>query len=611
MIDKLDRKDCCGCSTCHDACPVGAITMERDNEWFRYPVINHDACIGCNLCEKVCPALNADKPKRAEYEKPACYAAAHKNLEIRFRSTSGGIFSALAMQMYREGGYVGGAVETPEGVKHLISNKPEDLNALRRSKYTQSDARGFYAEVQRLLKEGQKVLAVGTPCMIAGMRRFLKKDYDNLVLVDFVCNSLMSPRLVELVKDYEGRQAGSPVVHYHAKDKEISWDKLVTRFDFKNGESVYRIGRGAGENNLRLKLYHTHVGSRPACDSCRYRNFPRFADITIADYWGVEKYHPNLNDDTGTSLVTLNSAAGTAFFGKIKSRLICEESRFEWATEGNGAFYPTKTICPVDRTTFFADLDAGMKIEEVLQKHLPKKPVPKIGRLRRLKRRLGYIRRTLLPEVRRHIGYSPTQLWRFIKLNFLSRNIKTDWRKNALLYPRRYAVLQIAPTAQITLHGPMVVGKPRLDESRLETRLLLEKGAKLTVNSRFIIGYGSDVEIFRDAQLEVGSVVTNIAFTLICAQSIRFTGQTWIGREVSVRDTNAHLIAMDGYKLKAPVTVRNHTWLCSGSSINPGTQLGAGCVVAGLASVNGKIPAHSLVAGSPAKVVANDILWKH
>lgn len=610
MIDKLDRKDCCGCSTCHDACPAGAISMERDNEWFRYPVINHEACIHCHLCEKVCPALNADKPKRAEYEKPVCYAAAHKNLEIRFRSTSGGIFSALAMQMYREGGYVGGAVETPEGVKHIISNKPEDLNALRRSKYTQSDARGFYAEVLRLLKAGEKVLAVGTPCMIAGMRRFLKKDYDNLVLVDFVCNSLMSPRLVELVKDYEGRQVGSPVVHYHAKDKEISWDKLVTRFDFKNGESVYRIGRGAGENNLRLRLYHSHVGSRPACDNCRYRNFPRFADITIADYWGVEKYHPNLNDDTGTSLVTLNSAAGTAYFGKIKSRLICEESRFEWATEGNGAFYPTSTTCPVDRKAFFADLDAGMKIEDALQKHLPTRHA-KVGFLRRSVRFLRFCRRTLLRDIRTHIGYSPLQLWRFLKLNFLSRNIHTDWKRNALLYPRRYAVLQIDPTAEIELHGPLVVGKPRLEKSRVETRLLLEREAKLTVNEQFIIGYGSDVELFANANMEVGGVVVNSFLTLICAQSIRFTGQTWIGREVSIRDTNAHLIAMDGYKVKAPVTIMNHTWICSRSNINPGTQLSAGCVVAGMAAVSGKIPAHSLVAGSPAKVVASDILWKH
>lgn len=610
MIDQLDRKDCCGCSTCHDACPAGAITMERDNEWFRYPVINHDACIGCNLCEKVCPALNADNPRRAEYEKPACFAAAHKNLEIRFRSTSGGIFSALAMQMYREGGYVGGAVETADGVKHIISNNPEDLNALRRSKYTQSDARGFYAEVQRLLKAGEKVLAVGTPCMIAGMRRFLKKDYENLVLVDFVCNSLMSPRLVELVKDYEGRQAGSPVVHYHAKDKEISWDQLVTRFDFKNGESVYRIGRGAGENNLRLRLYHTHVGSRPACDTCRYRNFPRFADITIADYWGVEKHHPSLHDDTGTSLVTLNSAAGTAYFEKIKSRLICEESRFEWATEKNPAFYPTSTVCPVDRKTFFADLDSGLKIEEVLEKHFPRVAAHD-SFLRRAKKMLKLLLRVIAPEVRRCVGYSPMRLWRFFKLNFFSRNIRTNWRKNALLYPRRYAVLQIAPTAVIELHGPMIVGKPKLESSRVETRLLLEKGAKLTVKDRFIIGYGSDVELFSGAQMEIGSVTVNSFLTLICAQQIRFTGQTWIGREVSIRDTNAHLIAMDGYKIKAPVTIMNHTWICSRSNINPGTQLSAGCVVAGMAAVSGKIPAHSLVAGSPAKVVAKDILWKH
>lgn len=612
MIDKLDRADCCGCSTCHDVCPAGAITMERDREWFRYPVINPETCIHCNLCEKVCPALNAEHSIRAPFAEPACFAANHQSTEIRFRSTSGGVFSALAMQMYREGGYVGGAVETPDGVKHIISNRPEDLNALRRSKYTQSDARGFYAEVLRLLKAGEKVLAVGTPCMIAGMRRFLKKDYPNLVLVDFVCNSLMSPRLVELVKDYEGRQAGSPVVHYHAKDKEISWDQLVTRFDFKNGESVYRIGRGAGEDNLRLRLYHTHVGSRPACDNCRYRGFPRFADITLGDYWGGEKHHPALHDDMGTSLVLTNSPTGAKFFEKVKKRMLCEDSTLEWATASNGAFFKTSTTCPVDRSAFFSDLDAGMPIEEVLHKHMPaKQAAPRPALLRRLRSRLGYIRRVLIPQVRQHVGYSPRQLWRFTKLNFLSGNIHTDWRKNALLYPYRDTVLEISPDAAIYLHGPLVVGKPRLKKSRVETRLLLEKGACMTVANRFTIGYGSDVELFQDARLNVGDVVVNSFLTLICAQEITFTGQTWIGREVSIRDTNAHLVAMEGYKVKAPVTIRNHTWLCSRCNINPGTQLGAGCVVAGLSNVSGKVPAHSLVTGNPAKVAVKDVLWKH
>lgn len=585
--------------------------MERDREWFRYPRINADACIHCNLCEKVCPALNARNPIRAAYPEPSCYAASHKSTEIRFRSTSGGVFSALAMQMYREGGYVGGAVESPDGVKHIISNNPEDLNALRRSKYTQSDARGFYTEVRRLLKAGEKVLAVGTPCMIAGMRRFLKRDYENLVLVDFVCNSLMSPRMVELVKDYEGRQAGSPVVHYHAKDKEVSWGKLVTRFDFKNGESVYRIGRGKGENNLRLRLYHTHVGSRPSCDSCLYRGFPRFADITLADYWGGEKYHPALDDDMGTSLVLTNSPAGERLFAKVKDRMVCEDSKFEWATEGNPAFFKTSTTCPVDRDAFFADLDAGMLIEDVLRKHVPTRSASAPGMLKRLRSAAGCLCRVVLPELRRHVGLSPLQLWRFVRLNFLSRNIRTDWRSNALLYPYRDAVLEIDPTARICLKGPMVVGKPRLRKSRVETRLLLERGACLTVDGLFTVGYGSDVELFAGARLNVNQVVVNSFLTLICADEITFTGQTWIGREVSIRDTNAHLVALDGYKVVAPVVIRNHTWLCSRCNINPGAQLGAGCVVAGLSNVSGKVPAHSLVSGSPAKVAVKDVLWKH
>ena len=612
MIDKLKHEECCGCSVCHDVCPVGAIEMKRDNEWFLYPSIDPDICIKCDLCEKNCPALHHDTVSRSERDNPPTYAANHKSYEVRFGSTSGGVFSALATQILREGGYVGGAVATPEGVKHILSNDPEDLPKLRRSKYTPSDAQGFYKRVKELLKAGEKVLAVGTPCMIAGLRLFLRKDYDNLVTADFVCNNLLSPRLFNLALDYEARMEGSPVIYTHTKDKEISWDGLTTRYDFKNGRTIYRNGRGGKNDNIFNQLYHSHIGGRPSCEACLFKGFPRYADISMGDYWGLEKYHPALNDDMGTSLVMLNSAKGEALFENVKGKFHCERSKKEWAVEGNPAFLVSPPRSEIDREAFFRDLDEGLLIEQVLAKYslqVPSAQAKKEGLFRRFKRGIRCIKRTILPMFKKYCGYGQT--WRFIKLNFLTKRVRSNWRTNALIYPSKYSLVEIQKGATLALSAPLIVGAVKQKGCKVETRLLLERNSTMTVSGNFVLGYGSDVEVFPNATLEVETGGANCFLTLICAEKITLKGTVMIGRNVSIRDTNAHVIALEGYKVTAPVLIEDHSWLCSGCNINPGVHVGIGSIVGGMANVSCRVPAHSLVLGNPAKVVMKDIMWKY
>lgn len=612
MIDKLPADKCCGCSVCHDVCPKNAINMVEDGEGFKHPHIDSALCIHCDLCEKVCPVLNAATAPRAEWETPECYAANHKSYEVRFRSTSGGVFSALATQMYREGGYVGGAVaDSLTSAKQIISNNPEDLEKLRRSKYMQSDAQGYYAEIKQLLKAGEKVLAVGTPCMIAGLNQFLKKDYPNLVTVDFVCNNVTSPKLQRYIVDYEERMAGSKMVYRHAKDKEISWHGLTARYDFRNGKTLYKKGRNGGDS-LSTRLYHAHLAGRPSCASCPFKGFPRYADISLGDYWGAEKHHPALCDDMGTSLVMVNSAKGHELFEKVKKQFILENSEKEWVVAGNPAILRPNTNADIDRKAFFAALDAGEKIEELAEKLARHTPAPtKKSKLGKLKAALQHVRHRILPILKQYTHYRPSLLWQFFRLNFCNKAVHTNWRKCGFIFPTTHCLIEIDKTANVILDGPLRIGRKRQFRSSVETRLLVEKGATLHVKGNFGVGYGSDVEVFRNAALEVESGGANCNLTLICANHIELRGAVMIGRDVSIRDTNAHVIAIDGYKVTAPIIIENHTWLCSGCNINPGSKVGVGSIVGGYANLTGRIPAHCLAVGNPAKVVMKDIMWKY
>jgi coenzyme F420-reducing hydrogenase beta subunit len=183
MINIQNKVDCCGCNACGDVCAHHAITFKTDIEGFWYPEVDTGKCTDCGLCEKVCPIINIKDLKKNDLPQSICYAAEHKNLEVVFDSTSGGLFSALADIMYKGGGYVGGAVFNDDfSVRQYISNDKADLPRLRSSKYLQSRLDGFYVQVRDLLKKGEKVLVCGSPCQMAALRAFLRKDYENLII---------------------------------------------------------------------------------------------------------------------------------------------------------------------------------------------------------------------------------------------------------------------------------------------------------------------------------------------------------------------------------------------------------------------------------------------
>lgn len=606
MIDIKEKRNCCGCNACYDVCPKDAITLSTDIEGFWYPRVDIDKCINCGLCERTCPQLHIETLKKNDFEYPVCFAAIHKNIEVRFGSTTGGLFSALAEQMYREGGYVGGAIYNKDfSVSHFISNNPSDLTLLRQSKYSQSQTCGIYKEVKRLLVAGEKVLICGTPCQMAALRRFLNKDYENLIIVDFICKSITSPKFYAKYLDYWERKVGSQLVSFKFKDKELGWRSLVKRFDFKNGKTMYSR---AQDNDLYSMAYHGNIVSRPSCYSCQFKGFPRMSDITIADFWGVEKYAylKDIDDNAGTSAVMCNSSKGLTFYKQLKN-ITSLETTIEKILPGNPALLHEQKMPMMNRDAFFRDLDRKA-IEEVVPHYFSFHEKERRFKTQFKKKVKSIIKPFILAL--RYSQYNPWVFSRFLYFNFFCRHVKTDWTNNGFIYITPYSVIEFHIGSKLELHGPFMLGVKRFRKSKEETRLLLEKNAHMLVAERFCLGYGSNIEVFANAYLGIDNCGTNYNTTIICGKKIELKGRVSLGRDVSIRDTNAHIIAIEGYKVLRPVIIENHTWLCSGAVICPGVKIKEGAVVGACSYVIQNVPAHTLVSGHPAKVVMKDIAWK-
>lgn len=599
-IIEQNRSQCCGCNACGDVCNKQAIRFETDKEGFWYPVVNKDLCTDCHLCEKVCPVLHVDEMRHNDFAEPKCYAANHKNLEVRFDSTSGGAFSALAEEVYKKGGYVGGAVYNEDwSASHFISDNKEDLKLLRSSKYLQSNAEGFYKQVKECCETGKPVLVCGTPCQMVALRRYLRKDYENLLILDFICHSIASPKAHRKYFDYLEEKFGSKVIYFKAKNKELGWRSLTKHSRFANGKSFY----GVVGKDYYSRAYHSDMINRPSCYECKFKGYPRMADITLADFWGGEKCNTGLDDNIGTSAVIVNSAKGEQWFASATKRLLKKEISIHDIEPGNSALLHPAKAPSYDREAFFQDMDS-MRFDALGDKYFPIRQ-----RSHQTLRTLRSIWRTFkaMTQLR------PVASWQFFKLNFFTKSIHTNWRQDALIYPSPYCVFEISKDANIEVLGPVRFGLKRVKKSKVESRLLVESGAHVKFEGPFRFGYGADVEVFKNAELVCGSESGgNTNLTLICGDKIHIGSHTFYGRNVSLRDTNGgHIIAQQGFKNTNPVIVGDFCWLCSDCQIMPGVKIGDGTIVGSNSVVISPLPARVLVTGSPAKVIDTDISWKH
>ena len=301
MIKIVDKKDCCGCSACALRCPKQCIEMRSDSEGFVYPVIDTTQCTNCGLCDRVCPVIN----QQPEQQPIATYAATNDNQAIREESSSGGVFTLLAEATINNGGAVFGATFNEQWeVEHVCVNNREDIKRLRGSKYVQSKIGNSYTMAEKLLKEGKEVLFSGTPCQIAGLKRFLRKEYSNLKCIDIVCHGAPSPLVWKKYLNEICQKNNIPqITDIQFRNKAEGWKRynfVIKYTDKKGNECEFRERLG---NNIFMKCFLRDLCLRPSCYRCPARSGKSGSDITLADLWGAQYICPELDDDRGLSLV--------------------------------------------------------------------------------------------------------------------------------------------------------------------------------------------------------------------------------------------------------------------------------------------------------------------
>lgn len=332
-FDTNDIYGCYGCGACKDVCPVSAITMVEDKEGFKYPVIDEEKCIHCNLCRKVC-IYGKYMEKEKEVESfPKVYAAMHKKDETLEQSTSGGMFTPMYKNILARGGKVVGVKYTDDmEVIYDIAENEEECAAFRGSKYVAADSRDVKPRVKKLLDEGTPVLFSGNPCQIAGLKNYLRKDYDTLYTVEIICHGTPSPKVFSLYIEYLENLYKSKVVDFEFRNKLRGWSTPYVCVKFESGEVLLEQ---ANKNNFNRAFLSNNI-QRPSCYTCEFADLKLgVGDITIGDYWGIENHHPEMFDQKGVSVIKINNEQGMKFFEEFKDQFNLIESTYEKAYAAN------------------------------------------------------------------------------------------------------------------------------------------------------------------------------------------------------------------------------------------------------------------------------------
>lgn len=365
MIRIRNKTECCGCGACVQICPVRCISMREDAEGFAYPHADADACTGCGLCEKVCPVAMR-LPERAPLR---VLAARNTDDRVRRESSSGGIFLPLARKVIRMGGVVFGARFGDDGdVFHDFTADEDGLYAFTGSKYVQSMIGESYVRARDFLRKGRPVLFTGTQCQIKGLRLFLMKDWDNLYTADILCHGVPSPAVwrayLNAVVCPPSSAVAGPAdgpLEISFRDKSRGWKnyRVVIR---SQGREVLNE---AHSDNLYMRMYLADLMLRPSCHDCRAKDGRSGSDLTIADFWGIDRLMPALDDDGGTGLILINSSKGAALFqDALKDGAEQAEVRIDAARPFNGGFQPVRRV-PAGRRRFFRRFAAGK--EDILR----------------------------------------------------------------------------------------------------------------------------------------------------------------------------------------------------------------------------------------------------
>ena len=351
-ITSLSKSSCTGCKMCGDVCPKHCISFKEDIEGFFYPIVDEDKCIDCGLCAKKCPALNVNLKEKTDN----AYSAYASDKYYKDTGSSGGVFSVLASYVINYGGVVYGAAFNDRLIlSHRRIVEIDDLRPLCKSKYLQSDCSGIYSNVKKDLQDGSLVLFVGTPCQCQALQNYVGDNLrKNLLVVDFVCHGVPNQKLFDENLKWNDKKFGKvSSVEFRYKGSKV-----------QHPQTLKLVYEKKGKNKAILRIHYEdpfyfgfqkHITLRPSCYQCQWAKPERCSDITLADFWGIEKVNIGLDSKKGVSCLLLNTEKGRDCYDKIKQKLDgLNALPIDFAVKNNGCL-GSATLKPKNRDSFFND----------------------------------------------------------------------------------------------------------------------------------------------------------------------------------------------------------------------------------------------------------------
>ena len=361
MIRICNKKLCSGCSACASICPRGCIAMIEDNEGFLYPSIDDKTCINCGLCDKICHELHPYEKK----EYLDIYAAINNNEFIRLKSSSGGLFSSLAESTISKDGVVFGA--RFDDSWQVVIDYTESMNGIAAfvgSKYVQARISTAYRDAERFLKDGREVLFTATPCQIAGLKHFLRREYENLTTIDFVCHGTPSPKVWRRYLKENIQKEYSKLNNISFRDKcQEGWDRYHFTVVYEN-----KLVSSYHWDNHYMKAFLSNISLRPSCYQCMAKGGCSHSDLTTGDFWGINNVSSSFNDNKGVGIVIVNTAKGDRLLDSfLDIKKIKVESDF--ALKDN-ICYKQSVLPHPNREHFFKWLDKAPSLVTHIEKEL-------------------------------------------------------------------------------------------------------------------------------------------------------------------------------------------------------------------------------------------------
>lgn len=341
MVDFDFSKHCCGCGACADACPRQCISIVEDTKDFRIPKINTELCVNCGRCDSVCPIIN-NEAISVEKKLYCCY---NKNSTQRKEGSSGSLFVLLAQEVLAEGGVVIGAgFDSQLQLRHQVAGSLNEVKSLMKSKYIQSDTTGIFIKVRDFLREGRKVLFVGTPCQCQALYNYIgSKNLDNLLLVDFICHGVPSQKLFDKsIRSFELKNR-CKILSFSFREKakgSLHCYKMSYMYD-DDDEVIVDVGKA-----IDFPYYYgylKYVSFRESCYECPLARQDRISDLTLGDFWGIASLNKSITDfRKGYSMMIVNTEKGKQYYQRISPHIESKEYPVNLAENNYAYTHPTK-----------------------------------------------------------------------------------------------------------------------------------------------------------------------------------------------------------------------------------------------------------------------------